>query len=511
MIKTTLFEKFVLLTASVVSVIAVYVSFTTGLMLAYNDATAHLNTARRVFDNLTPGLVQLGSVWLPLLHVLELPFVLHFRLWQTGFAGAIVSSVSFVVGAYFLYKLCFYVTRQRLASFVAVVVLCANVNFLYLQTTAMFEPLLIALASGATYFLTKWAKEFAIKDLVLAALFTMLATLTRYDGWALFLAASGFVYLYTLLAKKKIADGMFILFVFLAGFGILLWLIYNGLIFSDPLFFARSEFSAKAQQDILFSHGALPAKHNVPLSVTTYTLAMLLNNGLLLCIAFLVGLVAYLRHLPHRSYLLAPLLLLVPYGFNIASLYLGQSVIWLPSLPPYFATYFNARYGLLMIPAVAFFVGFLASRRQIIKFFLLYLIAFQALLLIKPAFLPLFASEGIITLKDTVSSVNEETRVASTFLHNYYNGGLILVSSASADAFIFRTGLPLKNFITEGTGRYWRESLVNPTRYATWLVFFGNHSDRVGGAMVKYTQLETFYERVYSDNIYEIWKKKSLS
>src|SRR5689334_14475746 len=34
--------------------------------LLYGDAHSHLDIARRVFDNTTPGLAQLGGVWLPL-------------------------------------------------------------------------------------------------------------------------------------------------------------------------------------------------------------------------------------------------------------------------------------------------------------------------------------------------------------------------------------------------------------------------------------------------------------
>ncbi len=34
-------------------------------LLLYGDAVAHINIARRVFDSRTPGLLQLGTVWLP--------------------------------------------------------------------------------------------------------------------------------------------------------------------------------------------------------------------------------------------------------------------------------------------------------------------------------------------------------------------------------------------------------------------------------------------------------------
>ena len=46
-----------------------------GALLNYGDAVAHLHIARRVFDSHRPGLSQLGSVWLPLPHLLMIPFV----------------------------------------------------------------------------------------------------------------------------------------------------------------------------------------------------------------------------------------------------------------------------------------------------------------------------------------------------------------------------------------------------------------------------------------------------
>ena len=37
------------------------------------DAIAHVNKARGIFDNFTPGVRQLGTVWLPLPHILMAP------------------------------------------------------------------------------------------------------------------------------------------------------------------------------------------------------------------------------------------------------------------------------------------------------------------------------------------------------------------------------------------------------------------------------------------------------
>ena len=76
-----------------------------GTLLLYGDAVAHLHIARRVFDSLTPGFRQLGSVWLPLPHILLLPFVWNMAWWRNGLAGACLSIPSYVLGCAGIYRL----------------------------------------------------------------------------------------------------------------------------------------------------------------------------------------------------------------------------------------------------------------------------------------------------------------------------------------------------------------------------------------------------------------------
>jgi hypothetical protein len=502
-------EKFVVVLTGIVAVVASYISYTTGIMTSYNDATAHLNTARRMFDSLTPGFVQIGSVWLPLLHILELPFVLNDYLFHTGLAGAIVSGLSFVAASYFLYKLAMMITHQRPASLIGVLLFITNGNLLYLQSTAMFEPLLMATVFGASYFLAKWTQTNLINHLVIAALFTCLATLTRYDGWAFLIATIFYVGVISLLIHRTSREGPLIIYTLLASFGIGLWLLYNLMIFGDPLFFANSEFSAKAQQDILFQRGSLPTRHDFPLSIQTYSLAVLVNLGVVSVGLFILGLLIFTFQNILRPRNWGPFLLLIPYFFNVVSLYFGQSVIWMPMVPPYFDTYFNARYGVLMLPAAAFFVGYLAGKHWILKIIIPLFIALQFFLFLNPEHLPIFGQKvGIITRQDTVSSLNEQTIKLSDFLYQNHDGGLILISSASVDSLIFRSRLPLKTFITEGTGNYWHESLKDPTRHATWIVFFRDKTDRVGKVVSKNPDLEKYYKKVYEDPTYLVYKKK---
>ena len=54
------------------------------------DAIAHVNKARGLFDNFSPGLKQLGTVWLPLPHILSAPFAAIDPLWRNGAAGSLI-------------------------------------------------------------------------------------------------------------------------------------------------------------------------------------------------------------------------------------------------------------------------------------------------------------------------------------------------------------------------------------------------------------------------------------
>src|SRR6478752_5755088 len=63
-----------------------------GLAVAHYDARAHLVVSRRIIDSLTPGWQQVGAVWLPLPHLLNMLPVQVDALYRTG-ASAIAISV----------------------------------------------------------------------------------------------------------------------------------------------------------------------------------------------------------------------------------------------------------------------------------------------------------------------------------------------------------------------------------------------------------------------------------
>src|SRR6202451_4865016 len=76
-----------------------------GRVLLYGDTVAHINIARRVFDSRTPGLLQLGTVWLPLPHLLIMPFIMSMKMWQNGSGGSIPSMAGYVFGVLGIFRL----------------------------------------------------------------------------------------------------------------------------------------------------------------------------------------------------------------------------------------------------------------------------------------------------------------------------------------------------------------------------------------------------------------------
>src|SRR5579864_7118314 len=176
-----------LLLACCASVIAVWYFAQNYQILLLGDTYAHMLIARRLFDNATPGLAQLGGIWLPLPHLLMLPFIWNDTLWHTGLAGSFVAMPCYVISTIYLFLAARRLTHNSRASFVGTLVFLLNPNILYLQSTPMSELVLIATMAIACYYFLAWAQEDQPKYLILGSFGTLLATLSRYDAWPLFL------------------------------------------------------------------------------------------------------------------------------------------------------------------------------------------------------------------------------------------------------------------------------------------------------------------------------------
>ena len=176
------------------------VFFRQGLVLSHYDAKAHLVVARRVFDNLTPGWQQIGAVWLPLPHILDLLPVQIDLFYRTGFFASVVSIACLAITCYASARLVLRATGSSVGAITCSVLLVFNPNLLYLHTTPMTEPLLLA----ATFLVALWMMEWvdasgrpgalegrdpgsAVQSKLAVALFA--AMWTRYEAWPVVVAA----------------------------------------------------------------------------------------------------------------------------------------------------------------------------------------------------------------------------------------------------------------------------------------------------------------------------------
>ena len=268
-------------------------AYSTHTVLAYGDAEAHLNISKRVVSGLTAGVAQLGSVWLPLPHVLMLPFVVNDDLWRTGLAGAAVGVPCLVLSAVMSYRTSYLLTGSIAASWLAPLVIVANPNTLYLyshpddRATATGDGLIVAVLP------MKWVLHDSVNNLVMTAVFASLATLARYDGWMFVLIEAVAVLVIAAVRYRSRAsmEGLCVLFGVLAFTGIAGWLLWNQLIFSDPLYFARSVYGSAEQQQFFLRTGLLPTYHDMGKSVLYWFEDIRIIAGLALILPAALGLV----------------------------------------------------------------------------------------------------------------------------------------------------------------------------------------------------------------------------
>src|SRR5258708_6977014 len=156
--RSTLFP-YTTLFRSIISIRAFIYYYNNKLGLSYNDARSHLDIGRRVVEGLKPGLAQLGSVWLPLPHVLMIPTIWNDFMWHSGLSGALQSMISFVATSLLIYLFLKKVGINMIGRVIGVVVFIANWNILYLQSTAMTELLLLATMTAGVYYLLLWQEK----------------------------------------------------------------------------------------------------------------------------------------------------------------------------------------------------------------------------------------------------------------------------------------------------------------------------------------------------------------
>jgi hypothetical protein len=154
-----------------------------GLTNSHYDARAHLVVARRVFDSLTPGWQQVGAVWLPLPHLLNMIPVQVDAWYRSGFSGVVISVLSMAVAAWAAASIILRTTGSAAGAWTAAALLMINPNVLYLQSTPMTEPLLFGTTLLGIALTASWLDRAVARPPTGAGLALAAACLTRYEAW----------------------------------------------------------------------------------------------------------------------------------------------------------------------------------------------------------------------------------------------------------------------------------------------------------------------------------------
>ncbi|HLZ64563.1 MAG TPA: glycosyltransferase [Ktedonosporobacter sp.] len=464
------------LTACIASISACVYFMHRHQVLLYADAYSHMRLARSVFDSITPGMAQLGGVWLPLPHVLMLPLIWNSYLWHSGLAGSIVSMACYVATAAYLYLSVQQLTHSGGVSFLCSLLFLFNPNILYLQATPLSELVWIWTMTMTTYYFLLWARRDSPKDLILAAAGSFLATLARYEGWAVFCWLLLMVVGIGLLRRhrREQIQSNVLLFGSLGGFGIVLWLLWNQVIFGDYLYFQHGMLSPQVFLVRVFqSQGLFYTYHNIQIAFLTYAIDAMQTCGPTILIAAACAVLLFLLRQRISPEFLAVTALLVPFFLYVYTLYTGQAIIWVPGAVPrsQLIQIFNVRYGATMVVPAAIFLSVLMHTsydwlhghlRTITKVLVGLVILGQVLLV---------ASGSNLALEDGQRGAScIGPHPVNVYLARHYSGGRILLDLMTDDSSITETGLDFRTIVYDGSGPLWKRALHQPDSVVDWII-----------------------------------------
>jgi hypothetical protein len=486
--------------SSVFSLSALIFYYHHAVILFYGDAVAHINIARRIFDSRTPGLFQLGTVWLPLPHLLDAPFIVNPRLWRTGIGGSIPSMLAYVAGTLGIFRLVRGLA-SRTAAWMAALIYALNPNLLYLQSTAMTETLYLALFIWTVAFFSEFARAAGVdprgacRSFENCALTLCLAMLVRYDAW--FLAAvvmAGGLIVAVSVAKmpaqksgpettslatvksewpgaRPVIEDISKLMI-LAGVTAGLWLAYNHVAYGNSLEFANGPYSAHAIQE----RSRTPTMPSYPGEKSPRTAALYflklsrlnLGEGRAEPWVFTTAVLALLCAIYFSRRFLPWILLWTPAVFYVISISWQSVPIYFPQWWPF--TYYNVRYGLQLLPAVAVFVGL---AYEFLRRFAPAPIAAVAIIAVMAVSYGSLWRATPICLREARANGGDrfkfDQRLAAE-LDKLPPSATVMMDGSAHPGAVQSAGIPLRRVLRESNGPYWDKALIEPARSADYVV-----------------------------------------
>jgi hypothetical protein len=459
-----------------------------GYPLYYGDAESHLGIARKIFDSRTPGYDQIGTVWLPLPHVLMLPFVGSMDMWQSGMAGTIPGVACFTLAGTMLFGVARWAFGSFAAGLTAALLFALNPNILYLASAPMSEPVYLAMVAGVAFFALRG-------NPIPAALFSCGASMTRYEGWAL-IPVVALVFLLTRGLRPAILFGA------IASIAPMYWLAHNWWYYGNALEFYNGPYSNR-----MINRGTYPGRYDWSEAWRYYRSAIQLCAGITLTVAGAAGVVFALIR---RSWW-AVAILLVPPAFFVLSMYSGSTPIFMPHLWP--NSYYNTRYGLAALPLLAFggaaLVSAIPNRFR----------AAGAGVVVLLAITPWIANprpDAWITWKE--SEVNSVARRAWTqqaaafFRDNYRAGDGILFTPGDLTGVLRQAGIPIREALQDGNNPHFLAVMARPDLFLWEEWALAKSADPVSTALLELRSGPFRYEcvkmiQVRGDTAIEIYRR----
>lgn len=478
---------------------SLYYFYSRGLTNLYGDALAHMEGARRIFDSLTPGYDEIGSVWLPLYHLLVAPLAINDSLWRTGLAGSLVSTAAFAGAAWFLYRLAAEINGNTAAGILALGAFLLCPNLLYLATTPLTEPLALFWAVLVAYALFRYSQTGRMRTLAGAGAAAFLGTLTRYDEWYVL----PFAALFVLLARQGPWGGRLrhaALFSLIAGAGPALWVLHNAFRFGNPLEFYNGPFSAQA----IYAHQLATTAFPYPTDGSLSRSARYYLEDLKLVIGpwglelAVLGLIAWAANYRAWRRSAVGLLFLIPLPFYIHALAYAAIPLYVPTLFP--STYYNLRYGLEMMPAAALLPSLTlsASLPRRVRYALLGLF-----LVVLAAQAYTTASAGVkelAVLKEGILNTpcrSRRQQAIIRLLRGQYDGERVLMAVGQWPCVLPKVGIYYRQTLTDAHRSYWLRLGTEPEKSVGWII--RGDGDAVDELMRAHPQAFTDFTLVEKD------------
>lgn len=446
--------------------------YSRGLINLYGDSMAHLEGARRILDSRTPGYAEIGTVWLPVPHLLmSLPAQNNF-LWRTGLAGGLVSTLAFVLACWIIFKLGYRMSTNLQSGIVALAGFMLCPNMLYLASTPLTEPLALLFVLLMVYELFQFRETGRMRALVFASLAGLSGTLTRYECWSLL----PFAALYVLWARAgnwtaRLRSST--IFSVIAGIGPGLWILHNAYRFENPFAFYDGPFSAKGiyAHQLATTSFRLPTDGSYFISLRYYLEDLRLVIGVWPLALCLLGILAWAADASRRSQRAAALLLLVPLPFHIQSMATAAVPLYVPTLFP--NTYWNLRLGAEMLPAAALFPAFLIPLSGSRKLRSGVLALLLGCIVLQHLWTAHFGAAELAVAKEGVLNSpcrNKRQQILTEFLRANYDGDPILLAAGKWPCALPELGIPFRKTYSDANTQAWREAAIHPDKMVEWIV-----------------------------------------